>query len=155
MPSLEEAIRLLDGAGEAAAAEHVRAWRNRHGTTGGWDANLKLTYPSVCSLVWPDAGARGAAQGMCAPRVGRGPVPAQTVRLARPSAPTFDAYVMIDWSASSLPNTGPDSIWWACLEWEAGGARISCANCSTRADRPARVLRTDWAPARAPYARRV
>jgi hypothetical protein len=78
--------------------------------------------------------ARGAAQVMVAPREGRGPLPGETLRLARPVAPAFDAYVMVDWSASSVPNTGSDSVWWACLEWEDAGARISCANCSTRAE---------------------
>jgi hypothetical protein len=55
----------------------------------------------------------------------------------------FDAYLMIDWSASSIPRTGADSIWWALLEWEneATGdpqrsdapAHLVTGNCATRA----------------------
>lgn len=46
----------------------------------------------------------------------------------------FDAYVMVDWSAESRPKTGPDSIWWACLE-RVGGAVVERAvsNPPTRA----------------------
>jgi hypothetical protein len=133
MPSREEAIRLLRAAGEMAAAEHVRGWRNRNGGTSGWDANLKLTYPSLRSLLWPDT---RAGRPVAAKRRSRGRTPPSTeaLRLARPAAPAFDAYVMIDWSASSVPNTGKDSIWWACVEWAGSGARLSAANCSTRAE---------------------
>lgn len=46
----------------------------------------------------------------------------------------FDAYVMVDWSAESRPKTGPDSIWWACLE-RVGGVLVERAisNPPTRA----------------------
>lgn len=32
----------------------------------------------------------------------------------------FDAYMIIDWSASAQPTTGPNSIWVCCLEWVDG-----------------------------------
>lgn len=32
----------------------------------------------------------------------------------------FDAYLMVDWSASSVKKTGPDSIWYCLLVWEKG-----------------------------------
>lgn len=134
MPSREEAIRLLRAAGETAAAEHVRTWRNRDGTAGGWDANLKLTYPAVHAVLWPDEVGHVSVRGTRRPREGREPLPAETPRLVRPVAPAFDAYVMIDWSANSIPKTGRDSIWCACLEWEGAGARISSSNPSTRAE---------------------
>jgi len=38
--------------------------------------------------------------------------------------PVFDAYLMVDWSASSTPKTGPDSIWY-CLARREGGTLIS------------------------------
>lgn len=47
----------------------------------------------------------------------------------------FDAYVMVDWSAESRPKTGPDSVWWACLErTEQGLEERAVANPSTRAE---------------------
>src|SRR5689334_23634895 len=128
MPSREEAIRSLRAAGETAAAEHVRTWRNRDGGTGGWDANLKVTYPAVHALLWPDTVARGTARRTRPPPDVRGSMPLEPLPLVRPVAPAFDAYVMIDWSASSIPKTGSDSVWWACLEWEGAGARISSSN---------------------------
>ncbi len=33
--------------------------------------------------------------------------------------PVFDAYVMVDWSAAAVPQTGADSVWFAALEREA------------------------------------
>jgi hypothetical protein len=42
------------------------------------------------------------------------------LRLAPGVAPAFDTYVAIDWSASSVPTTGADSVWWALAEWESG-----------------------------------
>jgi len=133
MPSREEAIRLLSAAGETVAAEHVRGWRNRDGGTGGWDANLKLAYPSIRSLLWPDTLSSRPARTKDAPRAWSPPA-IETLLPARPVAPAFDAYIMIDWSASSVPNRGSDSIWWACLEWEDATARLSTGNCSTRAE---------------------
>lgn len=32
----------------------------------------------------------------------------------------FDAYVMVDWSASRHPVTGADSVWWCVLSWQDG-----------------------------------
>lgn len=37
--------------------------------------------------------------------------------------PLFDAYLMVDWSASSTPKTGKDSIWWAFRE-RSGDERV-------------------------------
>jgi precorrin-8X/cobalt-precorrin-8 methylmutase len=34
--------------------------------------------------------------------------------------PVFDAYVMVDWSAASVPTAGADSIWIACVERRDG-----------------------------------
>lgn len=51
------------------------------------------------------------------------------------AAPVFDAYVMVDWSAETRPKTGPDSIWWTCLERGADGmAERATANPATRAE---------------------
>lgn len=45
----------------------------------------------------------------------------------------FDAYVMVDWSSSSKPNSGKDSIWIASGEWgSAGFAAGPPKNLSTR-----------------------
>ncbi|MBC7906578.1 MAG: precorrin-8X methylmutase [Rhodospirillaceae bacterium] len=50
------------------------------------------------------------------------------------SDPVFDAYVMVDWSAESRPKTGPDSIWWVCLERSASGmVERTISNPPTRA----------------------
>jgi precorrin-8X/cobalt-precorrin-8 methylmutase len=38
--------------------------------------------------------------------------------------PLFDAYLMVDWSAASSPNTGKDSIWWALLHRQNGEVRM-------------------------------
>jgi precorrin-8X/cobalt-precorrin-8 methylmutase len=35
--------------------------------------------------------------------------------------PVFDAYVMVDWSAAAVPQTGADSVWFAALEREPAG----------------------------------
>lgn len=35
----------------------------------------------------------------------------------------FDSYLMVDWSASSTPKTGKDSIWWAFRE-NSGGEQV-------------------------------
>ncbi len=35
-------------------------------------------------------------------------------------APIFDAYIMVDWSASGVPKTGADSVWYCCLERRDG-----------------------------------
>ncbi len=48
-------------------------------------------------------------------------------------APVFDAYVMVDWSASSVPRTGADSIWVCILEREGVGlAPVRLTNPPTR-----------------------
>jgi precorrin-8X/cobalt-precorrin-8 methylmutase len=45
----------------------------------------------------------------------------------------FDAYVMVDWSASSAPRTGKDSIWWCVGRWRGGRLRVDApANSPTR-----------------------
>src|SRR5689334_11849541 len=43
--------------------------------------------------------------------------------------PLFDSYLMVDWSASSTPKRGKDSIWWA-LQENSGGEQV--ANPATR-----------------------
>jgi len=45
--------------------------------------------------------------------------------------PLFDAYLMVDWSASASRNTGKDSIWWALLRRQDGEIRM------TRRENPA------------------
>jgi hypothetical protein len=52
--------------------------------------------------------------------------------LAPRAKPAFDAYLMVDWSASCAPNTGADSVWWALLEWVDRSARLESGNCETR-----------------------
>lgn len=48
--------------------------------------------------------------------------------------PAFDAYVMVDWSASSSPKLGPDSIWIASGERSGDTVRhINLQNPATRA----------------------
>src|ERR1044071_8965015 len=37
--------------------------------------------------------------------------------------PLFNSYLMVDWSASSTPKTGKDSIWWA-LRANSGTERV-------------------------------
>jgi hypothetical protein len=69
---------------------------------------------------------------------------AEVLPCRRTANARFDAYLMIDWSASAIPKTGADSIWWALLEWESeatGDSRRSNApahlvtgNCATRAE---------------------
>lgn len=36
----------------------------------------------------------------------------------------FDAYLMVDWSASSTPKRGRDSIWWTLAVWTERGLRL-------------------------------
>lgn len=43
------------------------------------------------------------------------PVPANA------RTPTFDAYLMVDWSGSSTPKSGADSIWYSLLARGNGG----------------------------------
>lgn len=46
----------------------------------------------------------------------------------------FDAYIIVDWSASQQPNTGENSIWWACAHWAQGSLAVEePSNPSTRA----------------------
>jgi hypothetical protein len=47
-------------------------------------------------------------------------------------SPLFDVYVIVDWSASSVPKVGRDSIWVAVLE--RGGAEPALHNPPTRHD---------------------
>jgi hypothetical protein len=42
-------------------------------------------------------------------------MPARLRRIDRSPAPLFDVYVVVDWSASSVPKVGRDSIWVAVL----------------------------------------
>lgn len=51
--------------------------------------------------------------------------------------PAFDAYIMVDWSATKVPATGRDSIWFACVE--RGSGRSLLENPSTRAAATARL----------------
>ncbi len=49
--------------------------------------------------------------------------------------PLFDAYIVVDWSAASVPRTGADSIWYA--EYRREGRRLvrrALANPATRAE---------------------
>jgi precorrin-8X/cobalt-precorrin-8 methylmutase len=56
------------------------------------------------------------------------------------AGPLFDAYVMVDWSASSRPNHGADSIWWTCLErGTLGLEERATANPGTRAEAEAQL----------------
>jgi precorrin-8X/cobalt-precorrin-8 methylmutase len=48
------------------------------------------------------------------------------------TAPIFDAYVMVDWSAASTPRTGADSIWIHLREGEGGEVRERYWNPPTR-----------------------
>ena len=49
-------------------------------------------------------------------------------------APLFDAYVMVDWSATASPSRGADSIWWAMVQRQDGQCRLmQRENPSTRA----------------------
>jgi hypothetical protein len=137
MPTREEAIELLVELGHGAAADHVRAWRNAQGGTGGWDANLKRTFPAVREHLWP--GTRPGTPSRVRPvrqvdetgGLGEVDEPVE-LRLAEGCTPAFDAYWMIDWSSCSEPTSGPDSIWSAVLRWDAGAARIETENCCTR-----------------------
>ncbi len=65
-------------------------------------------------------------------------MPTTTSTASKPmlaAGPVFDAYVMVDWSAESRPKTGPDSIWWTCLERHAHGLEErATANPPTRAE---------------------
>lgn len=36
----------------------------------------------------------------------------------------FDAYLVVDWSASSTPKRGADSIWWTLAAWTGRGLRL-------------------------------
>jgi hypothetical protein len=130
MPARDDALRILTDLGERDAAEHVRRWRNACGGTAGWDAHLKHTFPRLAPLLWP--GARAAARPAALLRSGVTSA-RSLLRLAPGVAPAFDAYVAIDWSASSVPNTGADSVWWALAAWESGALTIESDNCRTRA----------------------
>jgi precorrin-8X/cobalt-precorrin-8 methylmutase len=47
----------------------------------------------------------------------------------------FDAYLVVDWSASSTPKRGRDSIWWTLAAWTRRGLRLErTENPSTRAE---------------------
>lgn len=144
MPSRDDAIRLLEASGEHEAAAHVRTWQNARGTSSGWDANLRGAYPQAARLLWHD-GHGGVPVGTAAARLAATIASAKSVRHARERGfaavelppgviPAFDAYIAIDWSASSIPKTGADSIWWALALWNGSTAHIESGNCWTRAD---------------------
>lgn len=131
MPTRDEAIGLLDAAGENAAADHIRRWRNACGGTGGWDANVRSAFPRVADLLWP-RGRTQVPQPTPIPPATR-PVPdSDAIRISPGVTIAFDAYVAVDWSASSVETTGADSVWWALAEWNDGSLRIESENCSTR-----------------------
>src|SRR5690349_6828367 len=47
----------------------------------------------------------------------------------------FDAWLMVDWSASSTPKRGRDSIWWTLARWTKRGLRLERTdNPPTRAE---------------------
>lgn len=47
----------------------------------------------------------------------------------------FDAWLMVDWSASSTPKRGRDSIWWTLARWTKRGPRLERTdNPPTRAE---------------------
>lgn len=49
------------------------------------------------------------------------------------SATLFDAYLMVDWSATAKPKTGEDSIWFTLAEWRENGLwRSKLKNIPTR-----------------------
>lgn len=53
----------------------------------------------------------------------------------------FDAYLVVDWSASSTPKTGADSIWWCLVERRARRLVVTgLENARTRDDAVASVL---------------
>lgn len=54
---------------------------------------------------------------------------------AIPYKPFFDAYLMVDWSASSTPKKGADSIWYCLMVRSAAGqATLKTMNPATRHD---------------------
>lgn len=58
----------------------------------------------------------------------------EAVTLAPGVTPAFDAYLMVDWSATSTRKTGKDSVWWALLEWVGDAAAVESGNCPTRSE---------------------
>lgn len=44
----------------------------------------------------------------------------------------FDGYLIVDWSASSVPRQGKDSIWWCHLQWDEGTLIANDDNPATR-----------------------
>jgi hypothetical protein len=55
------------------------------------------------------------------------------VDLAPSQNAAFDAYIMVDWSASSVPKTGKDSVWWCLCQWRDGRLIVATmANPPTR-----------------------
>lgn len=49
-----------------------------------------------------------------------------------PAGPAFDAYCIVDWSASSVPATGEDSVWWALVTRTGRRTTLACGNPRTR-----------------------
>ena len=48
------------------------------------------------------------------------------------SRPSFDAYCIVDWSSSSVPKLGADSIWLAVFRREGHRSFVETLNCRTR-----------------------
>src|SRR5689334_18970047 len=62
--------------------------------------------------------------------------------------PLFDAYLVVDWSASTVPKRGADSIWFCAFERGAdrGCRQIAIENPATRGEAERRLgdLLADW-----------
>jgi hypothetical protein len=67
---------------------------------------------------------------------------ASPVMLPRSPTTAFDAYMMVDWSSSSVPCTGADSVWIACGEREGSTLREHWENPRTRHEALAAIRRT-------------
>jgi hypothetical protein len=73
---------------------------------------------------------------------------AEPLRWQQPGPPLFDAYIMVDWSASRSPSSGKDSLWLALGEWQADGRlRIASENPRTRGAAVKTIV--DWCRERA------
>ena len=50
--------------------------------------------------------------------------------------PEFDAYLMVDWSASSRPVTGKDSVWYCLVIRDGDNVSVAGMRTGQRAARP-------------------
>jgi hypothetical protein len=48
----DEAIRRLDAAGHANAAEQLRQWRNERGNNWGWDGMVRGKFPDLVPTIF-------------------------------------------------------------------------------------------------------